>query len=125
MPSQKELERNKICIIDDDPLILSSVKRALSSSGYNIYTASDRDEFLKLLSIERFDLVITDYYLKDCTALDIKALLHESAPETLLIVMSGKCLPEGFALPYIRKLFSIKELRRIVDGLMRGTGDES
>lgn len=122
MHLRKGPEKNRICIIDDNPLILSSVKRALSASGYTILTAADKEEFLKLLGTERFDLVITDYYLKDCTALDIKTLIDEKTPETLLLVMSGKDLSEDIAIPSIRKPFSIKELRRIVDELLSVAG---
>ncbi|MCX7794838.1 MAG: response regulator [Thermodesulfovibrionales bacterium] len=126
MSSQKKSEIKKICIIDDDPLILTSVKRALSSSGYEIYGASGREEFVKLLDTERFDLVITDYHLKDCTALDIRNIIYEKSPETLILLMSGKELSPDITLPnIIRKPFSIKELRSMVSELLGGQRSES
>lgn len=124
MPLQKKPDIKKICVIDDNPLILSSIKRALRNSNYEIFGASNREEFVKLLEHETFDLVITDYYLKDCTALEIKTLLYEKSPDTLLIVMSGRDLPGNLSLPSIQKPFSIKDLRSIVDDLLRGKGDE-
>src|SRR3954468_9599074 len=42
--------RNSILVIDDDPDILDVVSLVLSSEGYNVRTAHDRDEGLALLS---------------------------------------------------------------------------
>src|SRR4051812_33994516 len=42
--------RNSILVIDDDPDILDVVSLVLSSEGYSVRTAHDRDEGLALLS---------------------------------------------------------------------------
>ena len=118
MPLQKEPDKKKICILDDNPLILMTLKRALSSSGYEIFSASGREEFIKLLEKYSFDLLITDYYLEDSTAEDIRGMLVKKSPGTLLVVISGRPLPDNLNIPYIKKPFSINEIRKKVTELL-------
>jgi len=115
----------KICVVDDNPLILTVVKRALSTLGYDLFTASDRKEFCSLFEKEDFDLVITDYYLKDSTALEITKDILNRKPATRILIMTGKKIPEETGLSYIKKPFSIKELRNRVIELLSSRNDES
>jgi len=115
----------KICVVDDNPLILTVVKKALSILGYGLFTASDRKEFCTLFEKEDFDLVITDYYLKDSTALEIAKDILNKKPSTRILIMTGKEFPEETGLPFIKKPFSIKELRNRVIELLSSRADES
>ncbi len=109
----------RICVIDDNPLILTTVKRALAREGYEVFTVSDKEGFSQVLERERFDLVITDFNLKDCTGLDIRDELLKRSASTRIIVMTGKEIPQGIDIPFIRKPFSIKELRSLVAEILR------
>lgn len=118
---QKGPDIKKICVIDDNALILTTIRRALAGHGYEVYVASDRKEFASLCEKIDFDLIIIDYYLKDSTALDIKKDLQAKGKSSVsLLIMTGKEGPEGFNLPFIKKPFSIQELRRIVSEILSG-----
>lgn len=125
MSSQKGIDIKRICILDDNPLILMTLKRALKAQGYEIFSVSDMEGFSELLENYSFDLVITDYYLKDSTAADIRDMLVEKAPGTLLMIMSGRPLPDTLNMPYIKKPFSINEIRKKVAELLSEKKDES
>ncbi|MFN3739527.1 MAG: response regulator [Thermodesulfovibrionales bacterium] len=125
MPSQKGSDIKRICILDDNPLILMSLKRALNAPGYEIFSVSGREEFAELLENYSFDLVITDYYLKDSTAEDIMDMLVKKSPGALLMIMSGRPLPDNLNRPYIKKPFSINEIRKKVAELLSEKKDES
>lgn len=108
----------KICVIDDDSLIVATVKRALTKSGYEVSTTSDLEGFKVLADRKNFDLVITDYNLGVYTALDIWKELITKTPFTKMLIMTGRDLPEGIHIPWIRKPFSIMELRKVVSELL-------
>jgi DNA-binding response OmpR family regulator len=108
----------KICVVDDNPLIVTTVKRALSALGYSISVANNLKEFSVLSEKEDFDLVITDYYLQDSTALDIKNRLSNKENPASILVMTGKDLSSDFGLPLIKKPFSVKELREVVQNIL-------
>lgn len=122
---QKGSDIKRICILDDNPLILVTLKRALNAPDYEIFSVSDREEFVKLLEKYSFDLVITDYYLKDSTAEDIRDMLVKKSPGALLMIISGKPLPDNLKMPYIKKPFSINEIREKVAELLSEKEDES
>lgn len=102
-----------------------TLKRALNASGYEIFSVSAMEDFAELLKLYRFDLVITDYYLKDSTAEDIRDMLVKKSPEALLMIMSGRTLPDNLNMPYIKKPFSINEIRKKVAELLSEKKDES
>jgi len=53
-------ERHKILLVDDDPLFVTAVRLVLESEGYEVSSASNADEGLALIRVEKPDLVILD-----------------------------------------------------------------
>ena len=51
---------NKILAIDDDPAFLRLVEQVLTQKGYKVLKASSGQEGLRLLFIEKLDLVLLD-----------------------------------------------------------------
>ena len=49
-----------ILVIDDEKVILEMFKRILEASGFNVKTAPDGKEGIKMFDNGLFDLVITD-----------------------------------------------------------------
>lgn len=54
------METKKLLIIDDDEDILESLKVILESHNFSVNTASDREQGLKQISINKPDLIILD-----------------------------------------------------------------
>ncbi len=50
----------KMLLIDDQPMILASLKGAFESRGFEVSTASSAREAVAALSTERFELIVTD-----------------------------------------------------------------
>lgn len=50
----------RILLADDEPSILDVCTRYLEREGYNIKTAADGEEAIKLWEQEKFDLIILD-----------------------------------------------------------------
>ena len=56
------MEREKVLLVDDEPLIVIFGKCALEMQGYEVTTSSDSAEAMSLLmeGKQKFDLLITD-----------------------------------------------------------------
>ena len=77
---------------DDDALL---VERALSGTGYvySLKRARDMAEFIAQLDPAP-DLILSDYHLSDCNALDALDQLKERGLDIPLILMSGRARDE-------------------------------
>ncbi len=106
----------KILAIDDEKLILKSIKKALDKIGYEVTTASDREQFLSCLKNNSYDLVILDLHMDGLTRDEIVETCGEKMGDVKFLVISGSELPseENF----IQKPFRISELREKVRELL-------
>ncbi len=81
----------KVLIIDDEPFIVSSIKKILESEGFTTVTASDKKTALKLVFTENPDLVITDIMLPFSGGFDIieEIKSHPQKKNIPVIVVTG------------------------------------
>jgi DNA-binding NtrC family response regulator len=83
------MARAQLLIVDDEPAILTTLKRALELEGYGVDVAGGigiADERLKKRS---YDLCLFDVSLPDGNGLDLLARLRASKTETPVVMMSG------------------------------------
>ena len=109
--------KHKILVIDDEPLILMTIEKALVKSGYDVTTTSEPDEFIKALSKTGADILIVDLHLG---AVDTDALISKAtgmAPKAKLLVVSGSVANVRFE-NYLQKPFKISDLRSKVEELL-------
>jgi len=108
----------KILVIDDEPLILMTIEKALVKSGYDVTTTSDTEAFLKALSETGADILIVDLHLG---AVDTEAFIAKAtgmAPNAKLLVVSGSVANVRFE-NYLQKPFKIVDLRNKVKDLLK------
>lgn len=72
----------KILIVDDEPDLISILGRRLSMAGYDVVTAVDGFEALRLVEEERPDLVILDVLMPGMDGQEIAAEIKNN-PETM------------------------------------------
>jgi CheY-like chemotaxis protein len=86
----------RILIVEDDYLIRLTLAEALSSDGFDVVEAADGDEAAMLLRASMpFDLVLTDLQLPGALrGADVARLARADAPQTPVIFVSGRGLPE-------------------------------
>jgi len=77
-----------ILILDDEPNILASLKGALGREGYQVDAAPTVAEGRTRLR-EAYDFVLLDVRFPDGSGLDLLAEIAASAPDTVVIMMSG------------------------------------
>ena len=81
----------KLLVIDDNRELLAAIYQFLSNKKYDVVSASDGLDGLKLLEAEeqRFDLVITDIVMPNISGLAIISIVKKKFPGTPVIAITG------------------------------------
>jgi DNA-binding NtrC family response regulator len=79
----------RILIIDDDESITSMLRMILSRQGYEVFTAANGREGVKLFHSTPADLVISDILMPEMDGLEALKQLRQLSPNLKLIAVSG------------------------------------
>lgn len=79
----------KLLIIDDDSIVRQSVVAYLEDSGFEVLEADQGEQGLALFYQQSPDAVLTDLRMPTKDGLQVLDEVHQSSPETPVIVMSG------------------------------------
>ncbi len=81
----------QILVIDDAPDVLALLEQELSENGYGIYSASNREDGLRILTEKDIDLVLLDIIMPNVSGLDILREIKVSTAfrELPVIMLSG------------------------------------
>jgi YesN/AraC family two-component response regulator len=87
-----------ILIIDDEETILGFLKERLMYEEFNVLTAIDGIEGMKLFNDNQVDLVITDIIMPRKGGIETIIEMKKICPDIKIIAMSGggHNLPEGY-----------------------------
>jgi len=78
-----------LLLVDDEPNIVSALKRLFRRDGYAILTANSGDEGLALLAAHKIDLIISDQRMPGMTGVEFLRAAKALYPDTIRIVLSG------------------------------------
>ena len=111
------INEQKILIVDDDPIVLKSLKDLLVIRGYNLDAAIGGQEAICQLEQNKYDLVLLDLQMPYVTGHDVMAHINASNIETSVIIVSGETSFEAAknacslgAYDFIRKPYAADEL---------------
>jgi DNA-binding NtrC family response regulator len=79
----------QLLVVDDDYLTRNAVSLFLSQEGYEVTSVPNGIEAEKRLSVESFDLVLSDFNMPGMDGLSLAKHIHRVAPQTAIIIMSG------------------------------------
>lgn len=82
-------DRKTILCVDDEPNILSALKRLLRKEDVEVLTATSAREGLDLLTQNRVHLVISDQRMPEVTGVEFLQKVKQQHPDTIRIVLSG------------------------------------
>jgi two-component system KDP operon response regulator KdpE len=117
----------KILIADDDPQILRALRITLSARGYEVVTASDGREALRLAADEHPDIIVLDLGMPGLTGIEvIEGVRGWSAVPILVVSGRSDSLDKVVALDagaddYVTKPFAADELLARIRALSRRT----
>jgi DNA-binding NtrC family response regulator len=83
------MERQSILVVDDEKLILNSIKHVLRSENYHLLTAQSGIEGLKLLKKHNVQLVISDQKMPKMTGVEFLKQVKVLYPEILTIMLTA------------------------------------
>jgi two-component system, OmpR family, KDP operon response regulator KdpE len=121
----------RILVIDDEPQITRVLRAALSAQRYDVRTANDPEEALRLFAEWSPDLVITDLVMPEMTGVDVCRSIRRTATTPILVLsvreqehFKVEALDAG-ADDYVTKPFSTQELLARVRAHLRRAPERS
>ena len=80
-PTAGPARRGRILVVDDEPIVTRSVKRALDRAHDVVAMNSPRQALEAIVAGARFDLILCDLMMPEMTGMDLYAELQRVAPE--------------------------------------------
>ncbi len=123
------MEKHQLILaVDDEESILKLLRVNLSKEGYDVATAADGESALALIEERSPDLVLLDIMMPGLDGLQVLNLIrqHSNIPVIMLtarqeVNVLGDAITLG-ADDYIRKPFSIPELKARIKAKLRRSG---
>ena len=111
----------RILCVDDEEVILDSLRKILVLDGYSIDTVETGQEALGLVQTRDYDFVFTDLKMPAMSGTDVAKSVKHLRPDIDVVIITGyasvesavECMKHG-AMDYIEKPFTEDELRSFV-----------
>jgi FixJ family two-component response regulator len=84
------LNRETVCLLDDDPSVLKSTGRLLDSAGWKVEVFTDPMAFLEHAATHFPGVAIIDILMPDMNGLEVQARLKRISPATRVIVLTAR-----------------------------------
>jgi DNA-binding response OmpR family regulator len=117
----------KVLIVDDELLMIKSLKYSLEQDNYEVEFTADSNEALRKISITEYDIVILDLILPETDGLEVCQKIREMSSVPIVILTANnedmnKILGlEYGADDYMTKPFNILELKARIKAILRRT----
>lgn len=115
----------QILVVDDDPAVLSGLRRALALEDYEVTVAVDGESALSTAQAIKPDLVVLDVMLPDVDGLTVCQELRRGSDTPILMLTARDTVPDRVAGlnrgadDYLVKPFAVDELIARVRALLR------
>jgi YesN/AraC family two-component response regulator len=85
--------REKVLLVDDDDLLVRSLKMLLWNEGLSVTTATSGKEAISIMDEEGFDIIVTDIKMPDVDGLEfitrVRNTENNNIKEAAVIVITG------------------------------------
>lgn len=118
-------QNRNILVVDDDPEIVSFLRRGLTYEGYHVITASDGSEALSKLRDSEPDLVILDIMMPGLDGIEVSQRVRQVSNVPILMLTAKGTVADRVsglnsgADDYLVKPFDFDELLARVRALLR------
>lgn len=116
-------QRRTLLLVDDEPNVISSLKRLLRRDGHTILSASSGAEGLGILATHKVDVIISDQRMPGMTGVEFLREAKVRHPNTIRMVLSGytelqsvtDAINEGAIYRFLTKPWDDAQLREQVE----------
>ena len=113
----------KLLIVDDEPRILSSLRRLFFQDHFEVEVASSGEEALIILKTKRFDMIISDMRMPEMDGLQLLKKAKALYPEMIRVMISGyteeeqvvEALKNNLARVFLFKPWENDKLLRVIN----------
>ena len=112
--------------MEDEPKVVSLIKRGLEGEGFEFTVAMDGYTALKMAGLNQYDLILLDVMVPGMSGLEVCKNIRDADPNTPILILSALGATEdiiaGFenlADDYMVKPFNLAELRVRMQSLVR------
>ncbi len=115
----------RILLVDDEPLILKGLRYTLEQEGYEILTAADGEEALRVFFENNVDLVLLDVMLPKLDGIQVCQRIRETSNVPILMLTAkGDDMDKILGLEYgaddyMTKPFNILEVKARIKTILR------
>ena len=127
MRSKKSTASHVVCLVDDDPLVLNSLRHLLASDGIAARSFDKTETFLAHIEVHQVGLVVLDIWMAGMTGLEVQAHLSSMCYQTRVIIMTGSEGPDderiamqAGAIAFFKKPFDDEQFLAAVHEALRG-----
>jgi DNA-binding NtrC family response regulator len=110
-----------VLVVDDEPILLRLMERALTEAGYLVQGASNGLRALELIGSSPCpaDILVTDLRMEPLNGFDLARLVTAKHPDTQVLLISGYDADHTEPpWPFLGKPFSPEALVRAVEQLL-------
>ena len=109
-------------MVDDEPLLLESLRRTLKRGNYELTSTSDPQVAISLLETAEFDLLLSDIDMPGCDGHELMAHARKLQPSTVRVFLTGsgnldaavRAINEGEVHRFVRKPYDASALRKTI-----------
>jgi len=113
-PLVKQETEPLVLVVDDERHIVALLTELLEDEGYQVVSAYDGVDALKLVRAHAPDLVLADIMMPRLDGLALLSSLRESNAALPVVLMSAAVTPLTHEVPYISKPFDLEELLHVL-----------
>jgi len=112
----------KVLVVDDEQIVLDSVKRHLRNDNYELFFVLKVKDAFQCMKEENIDIILTDLMMPEIDGLEFMKQLNEDGEKIPVIMITGYATistalqaTQLGAFDYIAKPFTKAELRAVVN----------
>ncbi len=81
--------KNRILVVDDEDALRTVLSSELEGEGYQVASAGDGEEAIKILGGQVFDLILLDIKMPKVDGFEVLKFVKQNQPKTKVIMLTG------------------------------------